>query len=115
LPWLWFAAVAKHKSRAIGRFGSKRIVVRVFATCRGVVSLTQRDRDHAGVVDPIESDGCTDSVWQALNPVHSGKLQPIAAYCSFWAGFPCRLATFGAIDTGCLSGLTEPMSPRPAD
>jgi len=34
----------------------------------------------------------------ARKPLHDRKLQPIAAYCSFWGGFPCRLAARDAID-----------------
>jgi len=54
--------------------------------------------------------GCRGSVVRALNPLHWRRLQPIAAYCSFWRGFPCRLAARDAIDNEFSSWPTEPRS-----
>jgi hypothetical protein len=35
---------------------------------------------------------------RTLNPLNYRKLQPIAAYCSFWEAFPCIFAPGGTID-----------------
>ncbi len=66
-----FAAVAKRRSRAIGQFGRKRDVVKVFAAFRAMAVLLPiawavagprppQDRDHAALVDPIGSGGYAD-------------------------------------------------------